>query len=98
MPPWDRVLLPTPPNYAANNNFMLGLGQMIGQIPDQYYQGQQQARTTALQQAFPNGLPMDANGQIDINAVVDRMAKLGGAPAIEGILPTLLQNQQGADV
>src|ERR1700675_2062611 len=78
---------PGAPNYAAP---LLNFSQ-LAQLPEQYFQGQQRARTTALQNAFPKGLPQkqdadgniirdkDGNSQIDVNAVGDTLTKLGGA-------------------
>jgi hypothetical protein len=83
-----------PPNYAAYANPGLGmqLGQMIGQIPDQFMKGREDARTVAKEDAFKNGMPVlkdadgnpvkDQNGNPvpDVNAIVNTGFKLGGSP------------------
>jgi hypothetical protein len=63
---------PNPPNYAAP---LIGmqLGDRLADLPNQYFQGTQRARTLALQNAFSNGLPTTdgtPNGPIDVNAVM----------------------------
>jgi hypothetical protein len=65
----------------------------IAQYPEQLYQGQQRARTTALQNAFPDGLPTDANGSPDINAISQKLTKLGGADYATQLMPFLMQNR-----
>jgi hypothetical protein len=35
-------------------------------LPNDYFQGQQRARTTALQSAFAGGVPKNPDGSIDI--------------------------------
>jgi hypothetical protein len=86
---------PNAPNYAAP---LIGmqLGDRIAQLPEQYFAGQQRARTTALQNAFPNGLPRDAKGNVDINGAMDTLTKLGGAEFAQQNIQLLMQGQLGA--
>lgn len=68
--------------------------------PEDYFQGQQRARTTALQNAFPNGLPKDANGNPDVNQISATLSKLGGADYAKGLVPFLMRakiGQAGSD-
>lgn len=67
----------------------------ISQIPDAYFKGQQNQRTLALQNAFKEGLPRDQSGQLDINAMADKLARIGGADAAQSLLPQLIQQQTG---
>jgi hypothetical protein len=61
----------------------------IANLPNDYYNAQQQARTRALQNAFPNGLPRAQDGSLDVNAIGDTLARLGGAESVSGLLPQL---------
>lgn len=79
-------------SYAAP---LLNFSQ-LSQYPQDLFQGQQRARTTALQNAFPNGLPKDQNGNVDINGITDTLTKLGGADYATQVLPLLLQSRMGA--
>src|SRR6185437_10107961 len=71
----------------------------IANYPNAYFQGQQNQRKLALQNAFPNGIPMttDAQGNKtpDVNSIINTGAKLGGADYVSGLLPLLLENQMG---
>jgi hypothetical protein len=50
-----------------------------------YFAGQEQAQKQALQNLFRGGLPRDAAGNIDYNAVAEQLARISGA----GAIPTL---------
>ncbi len=93
MPSWDNVALPLPPrpnSYAAP----LVDFSAIGNLGNDYFQGQQQNRQLQALNAFPNGLPRDPNtGQIDQNAMLQTYAKIKGADAVPGLLPLLLRQQ-----
>jgi hypothetical protein len=55
-----------------------GIGDRLADLPNRYFQGTQQARTLALQNAFPNGLPTTdgtPNGPVDVNAVMQTLTK-----------------------
>jgi hypothetical protein len=43
--------------------------------------------------AFPNGLPRDAQGNINQNAMLQTYAKIKGADAVPGLLPLLIRQQ-----
>jgi hypothetical protein len=84
---------PYPASYASP---LLNFGQ-LAQLPDQVFQGNQRQRTMALQNAFPDGLPKDkTTGQLDINAISDTLAKLGGADYAKGLMPYLIEQQMGS--
>jgi hypothetical protein len=87
---------PNAPNYAAP---LIGfqLGDRLANLPNQYFQGTQQARTLALQNAFPNGLPRDPKtGGIDIQSTMDTLTKLGGAEFAQQNIQFLMMGQMGA--
>src|SRR5207253_2303130 len=67
-----------------------------GQLPQEYFQGQERRRTLALQNAFPNGLPRDGQGNLDIQQILDTSARLGGAETVGQLLP-IAQRQQVLD-
>ena len=54
----------------------------IGNLPNAYWQGQQAQYTNRNQNAFPNGLPRDTNGNVDYNAIGNTLAKAGGSAEI----------------
>jgi hypothetical protein len=66
------------------------LGQMIGNIPQDYAAGDQLRRDMALRNAFPNGLPTGPDGNVDVNAIMTTMAKIGGGQYVQGLLPHLI--------
>lgn len=66
----------------------------LGQLPNAYYQGQQAQHTLALENAFPNGLPTK-NGQVDIGAMTDTLARLGGAQAAMPLVKLDIMRQIG---
>lgn len=80
---------PAGANYAAP---LVNFSE-LAQLPDQYFKGTQNRRTLNLQNAFPDGLPKDASGQIDMNAVTDKLTKLGGAEYASQLLPYLYGNE-----
>jgi hypothetical protein len=53
----------------------------VSKILPSYWQGQDAAYKQRNQDAFQNGLPRDASGQIDWPAAYETLAKLGGTPA-----------------
>jgi hypothetical protein len=80
-------------------NLAAQLFQMIGDLPQNYYQGQQSAfqqgqnqRTVQQQDLFKGGLPMGPDGQPDYAAMINKMIQSGGAPAAGPLL------QQGFDL
>jgi hypothetical protein len=68
----------------------------LSQLPQDYFQGQQRARTTRLQNAFPDGLPRNSDGSVDVNSVGDTLTKLGGAEYASQMMPFLIQSQMGS--
>jgi hypothetical protein len=82
---------PAGANYAAP---LLNFAP-IANAPQDLFQGQQRARTTRLQNAFPDGLPKNSDGSIDIGGMTDTLTKLGGAEYASQMLPLLMQGQMG---
>jgi len=68
----------------------------LAELPNDIFQAQQRARTQAMQNAFPGGVPLDANGQPDINKIVNTGAKLGGLEYVQGLLPYMYGANIGA--
>jgi len=90
--PWDNVSLPGGPSPASYAGRLVDLSG-IGDLPNQYYKGQEQQSQLAMRNAFKEGLPKDAQGNVDIKAITDTMAKLGGGQAAMQMIP-MLQMQQ----
>jgi hypothetical protein len=59
----------------------------IGKLPDEFWAGQEARNKQDQRNAFSEGLPKDSNGNIDWNAVTDKLAKVGGTSQISNILP-----------
>lgn len=85
---------PRPADYAGP---IMNLGQQIAQLPGQYYAGKQAEAEMRLRQAFPNGIPRDARGQIDVAAAMDIFAKNGGGQSVAPLMQTLMYSQAGTD-
>jgi hypothetical protein len=47
----------------------------LANLPDAFYQGRQMRRERDMRQAFANGLPRDASGALDYDAMVNMMAQ-----------------------
>jgi len=95
MPAWDNVQLPgspAAPSYAAP----LVDFSPLGKLTDSYFKGTQQGRTRDLQTAFKDGLPKNPDGSLDINAMTDTLARLGGADAAMPLMNLQIQQQLGA--
>lgn len=93
MPAWDNVSLPAAPStrdYAPPKVDF----STLGNLANTYFQGTQQGRTLQQQSAFKEGLPQDASGNVDWNAVTQKMIQLGGTQAVPEFLK--LQLQQNA--
>src|SRR5262245_34365968 len=58
---------------------------IIGNLPQDYYQGQERARQDALRQQFQGGLPRTATGEVDWNAVMQTVAKTGNLGSIQNL-------------
>lgn len=87
----------TPQDYAAP---LINFSQ-IANAPKTYFEGQQQARITKLQNAFPNGLEEfkdPKTGKYDVPAISNRLATIGGAEYAKETLPLLLQQQTSASI
>ena len=78
----------------------------IGNLASDYFQGTQQKRTLALQNAFKDGLPtlQDQNGNpvvdpqtgqpmLDVNAITQKAAKIGGLDAAVPFLSLQMKGQ-----
>lgn len=87
----STVNAPQAPSYSAP---LLNFAP-VGNLAEDYFKGTQNQQTLAQQRAFPNGLPRDAQGNVDTNAIVNTAAKTGGLPMVQGLLPFLLAQGGG---
>lgn len=76
----------SPPRYDFN---------LLSGLVGDYYQGAGLANELAQRNAFPNGLPRDAQGNVDVQAIQDKSVKLGGVQAAQGYVPLLMGQQAG---
>jgi hypothetical protein len=67
----------------------------LGDLPQSYYQGAAARREKAIAEAFPEGLPKDANGRVDYNELTNRVMKLGGPAAAGPMINTMMGYQIG---
>jgi hypothetical protein len=67
----------------------------LGGLLKDYAGGQQMRSQLEQLNAFRGGVPRDDQGNIDTNAVVDKAARSGGMPALQGLMPYLIAGQQG---
>jgi hypothetical protein len=100
MAAYDNVALQGPPNPAAMINAGSGwakqLYDMIGGLPQAYYQGQESQYQQRNRDLFPGGLPLNARGMPDLSATMQKVVQAGGAAAAEKLLP-MLQRQPFLD-
>lgn len=72
----------------------------IGNLPQDYYQGQVNQRQLARMNAFRNGVPTvtnpDGTQSLDVNQVLQTGAKLGGLDYLQGLLPYMLNSGAAA--
>jgi hypothetical protein len=81
-----------PPNSAdwAAPLVGIGLGDRLASLPERYGQGADVANKLAMQNAFPNGIPLDASGQPDIAKIMDITARTGGVPMVQPLLNMMM--------
>lgn len=84
---------PRPADYASP---LMNLGQQISALPGQFYMGKEKQAEIALREAFPNGLPRDANGQVDVAAAMDIGARAGGGQWVAPLMRELIYSQAGS--
>lgn len=91
---------PSPASFKAPDMAQL-LATMLGNLPKDATDAQQAAftqqqnqRTAQLQGLFKDGLPTGQDGHPDVNAMVDRISKAGGADMAKSMIPFLLQQKQ----
>lgn len=92
MASWDTPVVSAPKtsDYAAPLvNF-----DAIAKAPETYYKGQQMARDEQKATIFRNGIPKDANGNIDVPTVTEQMAKIGGYEYAAPLINMQIQGQQ----
>jgi len=75
---------------AAKTNADFGA---LGNLTNSYWEGLQQHRLQQQQDLFKNGVPMK-DGVPDIGQIVQSAARVGGLPALQALLPSLLQQQK----
>lgn len=73
------------------------LGQGLEQLPDMYLKGDTQRRELAKRNAFPGGIPTDAQGNPDLNKIINTGTRIGGLDYLQNLLPFLLQSQIGRE-
>jgi hypothetical protein len=96
MAAWDNINLPsgpTPNSYAGRLVDFSNVGNLYGD----YAKGQLLQNQLQQQNAFPQGLPKDAQGNLDYNSIAQTLAKIGGVPGALQALP-LLQSKQWLDL
>lgn len=88
---------PRGPNYAAP---LIGmqLGESVAGLPDRYYSGKEKQAQIAMREAFPDGIPLDANGQPDVSKIMDIGARSGGAQFVQPLLSMMLYGSAGTNV
>jgi hypothetical protein len=83
-----------PPGAVSYAPPMVDVGGSISQLSDDYYSGANQARQSAIQNAFSGGVPMTGDGQPDYVSMARRLYQLGGFDQA-GKLAALYQQQSG---
>lgn len=83
---------PGAPNYAAP---LVGfqIGDRLADLPKQYFEGQQRARTTALQQPILD--PNTGQPSTDQNVITSELLKRGGAEYAKDLLPYIYGQENG---
>jgi hypothetical protein len=78
------------------------LGNAIGNFPTNWRQGQEDALKLQLQQQlanlFPNGVPLGPDGQPDIAAIQQALAKAGQTGAAINLIPDVQQQAYGRQI
>lgn len=93
MAAYDNISLGSAPGAGSYAAPLVNFGA-LSELPAAYQQGNQDARTRALQGAFREGLPRDAQGNLDIGKMSETLAKLGGADAAMPLINLGIQQQQ----
>src|ERR1700732_1092270 len=65
-------------------------GQELAGLPDQYMKGRESSRKIQMEDMFKNGVP-NKDGSPDIDAIVDKGARIGGLPFVQQMIPFLQQ-------
>jgi hypothetical protein len=92
MAAYDNVAMPGAPQAPSYAAPLLDFSP-IGNLPKDFYEGAEQKRAYDLQRAFQNGIPRDANGNIDYSGMADTLARKGGIDQAIGIANTGAQLQ-----
>lgn len=87
-------LIPDSPTALSYGAPLVDFG-VLGDLGKTYHEGNQMARTRALQGAFSGGLPKLPDGSLDIKSMTDTLARLGGADAAMPLLNLEMQQQIG---
>jgi hypothetical protein len=70
-----------------NDNIAKGADlSWIGNLANSYWKGQDQRYQQNQRNAFSNGLPKDAQGNVDWSQVSDTLAKVGGAGQVQNVI------------
>ena len=93
MASWDTpaVAAPTTANYAAP---LVDFPKVANQLEDLVVKRQQAGREEEKANVFRNGIPKDANGNIDVGQVTDKLARINPDYAMP-LINTQIAGQQG---
>ncbi len=81
-----------PPQQLSYGAPLVNFGA-FGEIPQAYFQGQQNAYQQRQQDLFKN-----VQGPIDYSAAIQAMIKAGGAPALQNVAPEVVKAQMAAQI
>jgi hypothetical protein len=85
----SAVQAPRAVSYGAPNVDFSPLSQLF----DSYYNTEAKARESNIAKTFQNGLPTDANGNVDFNQAMQELAKRGAISQIPALANLGLQRQ-----
>jgi hypothetical protein len=94
MPSASEFMVGSAPQGASYAAPLVGqqIGQQIGNLPQDYYEGQKRQRELAVMNAFPNGIPPGTTAQ----DIMGTLAKAGGGQYVLPMLQYMFQQQADA--
>ena len=75
----------------ANAKGTEAVGNAIGNLPDAYWAGQNQAYQRRNQDLFQGGVPRTPNGEVDYSKLAAPLIQAGGAAAVPQVMPLIRQ-------
>ena len=75
----------------ANAPGAMKVGEAIGNLPDAYWAGQNQAYKQRLQDLFKGGVPRTASGEVDYSKLAAPLIESGGAAEVPSVMPLIRQ-------